>query len=378
MKNKLKLIFPATLALALLTSSRANADTADAPMLPATASANDTMSDTNANPAATMASLFGDPVIAKGKGVEIKQSALDEVVLGIKSAAAAHNETIPPQQMLGIESQMLSRLIQIQLLLQKSTDSDKAEGEKKANLQLTALLQRAGSQEMFERQLKAVGMTPQELRTKITQEATATATLTRELGVTVSDADAYAFYTNHPSDFEQPETVHVRHILLMTIDPATHTPLPADEIQIKRSKIEDILNQIHAGADFATLATQYSEDPGSKDKGGELPPFSHGEMVPEFEAAAFSMQTNTVSDVVTTAYGFHIIKLLDKTPAQQVDYAKVADKIKEFLVQQKTQKLAPAYLNDLEKAADVEILDADLKAAAAAASAATNAPTAAP
>ena len=121
-----------------------------------------------------------------------------------------------------------------------------------------------------------------------------------------------------------------------------------------------------AGEDFAVLAAQYSEDPGSKDKGGELPPFSHGEMVPQFEAAAFSMKTNTVSDVVTADYGFHIIKLIDKTPAEKVPYAKVADKIKDFLVQQKTEKLAPVYLADLTKAADVEILDPDLKAAAAA------------
>ena len=58
--------------------------------------------------------------------------------------------------------------------------------------------------------------------------------------------------------------------------------------------------------------------------------------------------------------------MLDKTPAKQVPYAKVADKIKDYLVQQKTEKLAPAYLAGLTKAADVEILDADLKAAAAA------------
>ena len=367
MNYKMKLFFSAAVMMALMTASGARAATAPA-----------TPADTNASPSATMASLFGDPVIAKGNGVEVKQSALDEVMLGIKSAAAAHNENIPPQQLMGIESQMLNRLIQIQLLLQKATDADRAEGKNKAELQITSLLQRAGSQEAFDRQLKAVGMTPDELRAKITQEATATATLTRELGVTVTDADAHAFYTNHPADFEQPETVHVRHILLLTMDPATRSPLPADQLQAKRKQIEDILKRVKAGEDFATLAEQYSEDPGSKAKGGELPPFSHGEMVPQLEAAAFSMQTNTVSDVVTTDYGFHIIKLLDKTPAQKVDYAKVADKIKDFLIQQKTQKLAPAYLAGLSKAANVEILNPDLKAAAAALAAATNAPAESP
>src|SRR5580693_1957109 len=131
MKTKMKLIFPAALAVALMTMSRANAVTSDSTMLTPIVT-NSAATDNNATPSATMASLFGDPVIAKGNGVEVKQSALDEVVLGIKSAAAARNQTIPPQQLMGIESQMLNRLIQIQLLLQKSTDADKAAGAAKA------------------------------------------------------------------------------------------------------------------------------------------------------------------------------------------------------------------------------------------------------
>jgi peptidyl-prolyl cis-trans isomerase C len=378
MNNKLKLNFSAALAALVVgtCSALAAANPASTNAAPAAA-------DTNANtntPAVAMTSLFGDPVIAKGKGVEVKQSALDEVVLGIKSAAAARNQTIPPQQLMGIEAQMLNRLIQIQLLLQKSTAADKTAGAAKAEQQLTNLLARAGSQAAFDRQLKAVGMSPTELRTKITQEATATATLTRELGVTISDADATNFYNAHPTDFEQPELAHVRHILLLTIDPVTRAPLSADQIASKHKQIDGILQRAQSGEDFAQLATQYSEDPGSKDNGGELPPFGHGEMVPQFEAAAFSMKTNTISSVVTTDYGFHIIKLLDITPAQKVPYAKVADKIKDYLSQQKTEKLAPTYLAGLSKAAGVEILDPDLKAAAAALeaqAAMTNAPTSA-
>ena len=370
MNTKMKLILPAALAAAMILSPSAHAATA-----PATTT-------TNAAPANAMTALFGDPAIAKGKGFEIKQSELDEVVTGIKSAAAAHNENIPAEQMNGIKAQMLNRLIQIQILLQKSTDADKAEGKKKADAQIAALLTRAGSPEAFERQLKAVGMSTGELRTKITQEATATATLTRELGITITAAEVQKYYTNHPADFEQPESAKAQHILLLTINPSTRAPLSDDQIKAKRTQIDDILKKAKAGDDFSKLATQYSEDPGSKDKGGELPPFSHGDMVPEFEAAAFALQTNSISDVVTTAYGYHIIKLLAKTPAKklvltdkvpQTDLT-IADKIKDFLTQQQTQKLAPAFLDGLKKTADVEILNEDLKAAIAALPAATNAP----
>jgi parvulin-like peptidyl-prolyl isomerase len=381
MKTKMKLIFPAVLAAILIASPRANATTAAvAP-------------GTNANPDAAMTALFGDPVIAKGKGFTIKQSDLDQVVLGIKSAAAAHNETIPAEQMAGIEGQMLNRLIQIQILLQRATDADKAEGKKKADTQIATLLTRAGSQEVFERQLKAVGMSPDELRTKVSQEATATATLTRELGVTVSDAEVKAFYDAHPADFEQPETVHIRHILILTIDPVTHAPLSADQVAAKRKQIDGLLKRVNAGEDFATLATQYSEDTSSKEKGGELPelPRDAQGIPPELLAAAFSLNTNQISDVVTMDLGYDIVKLLGKTPAKKLaltDIAPstdlpIADKVKDFLSQQKTEKLAPAYLDKLKKDAGVEILDVDLKAAlataeAAAAAAATNAPAAMP
>lgn len=367
MNKKMKVFFPAIIGAALIALPAAKAATAPS---------------TNQPSVDAMTALFGDPVIVKGKGFEIKQSDMDEVVTGIKSAAAAHGETIPPEQLTGIKAQMLNRLIQIQILLQKATDADKAEGKKKAEAQIAALLTRAGSQEAFERQLKAVGMTTDELRTKITQEATATATLTRELGITVTDAEVKQYYDTHPADFEQPESLKVQHILLLTMNPTTRAPLPDDQVKLKHQQIDDLLKRAKAGEDFSKLATQYSEDPGSKEKGGQLPPFTHGDMVPEFEAAAFALKTNTISDVVTTAYGYHIIKVEEKIPAKklmltdkvpQTDLT-IADKIKDFLMQQKTQKLAPTFLENLKKTASVEILNADLKAAIAALPAATNAP----
>ena len=318
-----------------------------------------------------VSAIFGDPVIVKGTGVSIKQSDLDQVVTSIKSAAAERGEEISAEQMTELKASMLERLIDTQVLLQKANDADNATGVKKANDALAELLKTAGSQETMDMQLKAAGTTEAELRTKFTQEATAMATLQRVLNVAVTPDEIKKFYDGNPTEFKQPEMVHVRHILLMTIDPTTHEPLPDDAVKAKRKEADDVLMKARSGEDFAKLAGQYSEDPTTKDKGGELPSFPRGQMLPEFEAAAFALTNNEISDVVTTMYGFHIIKLIDKTPAKTLAPTDtvpgtdqtISDRIKEYLSQKKTESLAPAYLTTLKSAADVQILDPDLSAA---------------
>jgi parvulin-like peptidyl-prolyl isomerase len=304
------------------------------------------------------AAQSGDPVIARGNGFVIKQSELDEAVVAAKAAMAQIGQSISPDQLATFKKQMVHRLVQIQLLSQKATASDKAAGKSLADMQFTNLLASSGSPEVLAVLAKAFGMTADELRTKMMREQTANVTLLRELGVTVTADEARQYYKEHLADYVHPETVHVSHILLMTMDPATHAPLPADKVNAKRRQIENILRRAKAGEDFAALAKQYSDDPGSRDKGGEYT-FPRGQMVPEFEAAAFGLaNTGDISDVVTTTYGFHIIKLLGRNPALNVDYAGAADRIKNYLSQQKSAKLAPAYLDNLEKTGVVEIIDA--------------------
>jgi parvulin-like peptidyl-prolyl isomerase len=133
-------------------------------------------------------------------------------------------------------------------------------------------------------------------------------------------------------------------------------------VAAKRKQIDDLRKRVLAGEDFAALAKQFSEDPGSKENGGELPEFPRGQMVPEFESAAFALSTNQVSEVITTQFGYHIIKLLDKTPAKKVDYATAATDIKDGLARMKISKLAPDYVKKLRTDDQVEILDANLKA----------------
>ncbi|HUA38459.1 MAG TPA: peptidylprolyl isomerase [Candidatus Sulfopaludibacter sp.] len=383
MKIRVKVIFPVALGASLL-AFPARAATANA-----SANAAPAGTGTNVNLDATMTALFGNPVIARGKGFEIKQSDLDEVMTGIKAGAAMRNQAIPPSQMKIIESQMLDQLIRVQLLLQQATDADRAAGKKTADAQMKTLLEQAGSPEALNRQFMALGMSMRQLRQRLEQDGTAQAVVVRELKISVTDAEARKSYDDHPADFELPERVRIAQIFLSTQDPLTGAELSDADKAAKKKEIEDILKRARAGADFSNLVEQYSEDAASKDKGGVYT-IARGRTFPEFEAAAFSLETNQISDVVTTASGYHLIKLLGKLPAQKLAYDSVlpnqtppdaltvSDYIKTVLTNQKVAQLAPPYLNTLRKEAGVEILDPDLNAAEQQiqAETATNAPAA--
>jgi len=112
------------------------------------------------------------------------------------------------------------------------------------------------------------------------------------------------------------------------------------EIEEIRKKAEDILKQAKKGANFADLAKKYSEDPGSKDKGGDLGFIVQGQTVPEFEKTAFGLDKGQISDLVKTQYGFHIIKVLEKESA----HTKLFDEVKDSL-------RAPLMLGEADKEA---------------------------
>jgi parvulin-like peptidyl-prolyl isomerase len=297
-------------------------------------------------------------------------------------------QTVPTAE---LEKTALNSLIVNQILLQKATDADKAAGKKEADEYIAQKVKQFGTQAAVEEQLKAAGKTFDGWRAEMTQQTTATAVMIRELNAAPTDVEVQKYYNDNTNASEVPEQVHVRHVLLLTIDPTTHAPLPDDQIKAKKKQIDDILKQARSGADFAALAKKFSDDPGSKNDGGELPPFAKASadpahaMVPEFEAAAFSLTNNQISDVITTQYGYHIIQLLDKTPAKKMALtdkvpssdATLADEIKNFLTGKKLQELAPAYIEKLSQSPGVEILDTALKALMAQTNALA-APTAAP
>lgn len=160
----------------------------------------------------------------------------------------------------------------------------------------------------------------------------------------ISDDQLLAQYKKNIQDYQVPDRAHVEHILLMTVG---KTDAEIEEIQ---KKAQDILNQARKGANFEDLAKKYSEDPGTKDKGGDLGWIVKGQTVAEFEKVAFSLPKGSISDLVKTQYGFHIIKIIDKETAHTKTFDEVKDSIRAPLMLSEADKQAGDIADKLSQA----------------------------
>lgn len=157
---------------------------------------------------------------------------------------------------------------------------------------------------------------------------------------TVSEATAKTYYDDQIKALRPEEEVQARHILVETDKQA-----------------KELAEKLTAGADFVALAKEFSKDPGTKDDGGMLGYFSRGQMVPQFEEAAFNLKKGEVSQPVQSQFGWHLIKLEDRRQKQPPTFDEVKDRLLAAMVHQKAQAIA----TDLRQKSQIEYVDAEIK-----------------
>jgi parvulin-like peptidyl-prolyl isomerase len=178
----------------------------------------------------------------------------------------------------------------------------------------------------------------------------------------VADGDVDQYYKDHPGEFDE---IRVRHILVSTQPPQAEDASGAKDNKAPdapktltkeeaRKKSEELLARARKGEDFAKLATENSDDPGSKDKGGEYDFFGHGKMVPEFEKAAFALKPGEISDLVETQYGFHIIKLEERRAGAAPESDQ---KVRQQIVEKLKQEKLDAKIDEITASSEVVVPD---------------------
>ena len=159
--------------------------------------------------------------------------------------------------------------------------------------------------------------------------------------MSVTEDELKTYYEEHRKNYHEEKAVHARHILFRVNPDAS-----AEEVEAVKNKAQEILKLARAGQDFATLAKNYSEDPGSAKNGGDLGYFTQSQMIKEFADAAFAIKPGEISDLVRTAFGFHIIKVEDVRPERDLSFDEVKDSIKKILTERKARDRAYAKARD--------------------------------
>lgn len=262
--------------------------------------------------------------------VATSHAAKDEILAQVgpykltKKEFEAKLETAPPQVKMilahqpGLKKALVKRWVEISLLSLAAKDEGLAnDPEVKARL------------EEVTRQILAQAYLEKKILAKTGQ---------------VSEKELQAYYEKHKDKYQEPEAVRARHILI-------EVPQNATKAQEKEAlkKAQEIRARILKGEDFAKLAKEYSADPGTKNRGGELGFFTRGQMVKAFEEAAFSLKPGEVSQPVRTPFGYHIIQVEEVRAAKQKSFEEVKGRIKEEILAKREQEALNKAIAELKK-----------------------------
>lgn len=214
------------------------------------------------------------------------------------AGAAAQLKTLDAATLKSALDRSALQLGERKLLLEAATDAKTVASPEEVKAALDAQYAQAGGEAQFSETLKSRGLDLEFVKTSIAEDAKIQKYLQGflEAAAKVTEAEVKTAYA-------EDKTATVRHILLLTKDKT-----PAEKAEI-RKKMDGILARAKKGEDFAALAKEFTEDPGSKETGGLYEDFSRGRMVKPFDDAAFSIPVGQISGIVETEYGYHVLKV---------------------------------------------------------------------
>lgn len=289
-------------------------------------------------------------VVARVNGEAINRTDLEEAVAEIEARAG---QPMPADQRDRVLRAVLDQLIGYRLLVQESAARKSAVTDAQVDARLDQIRSQFPSEEVFKEQLQQRKTTLPELREDTRKSMQISAMLQAELDAktAVTPEQINDFYVKNPSAFQQGERVKASHILVRV-----QANADAAEKEKARAKAAGLLADLKAGKDFAAIAKQYSDDPGSGAQGGDLGFFQRGQMVPPFEAAAFALPVGQTSDLVLSDFGFHIIRVTDRQPGRTQPLEEVKADIEEYLVGQNRETQTKLFVDSLKAKGKVEIL----------------------
>jgi len=289
-------------------------------------------------------------VVARVNGREVKKAELMDGAQMVQMRLAQVGQ--PVNASADFYHHVLDELIAIILLQQDAKAQGITASDQEVQQMLAARKQNFPNEEAYKKALAQAGITEEKLREQARDTIAVQKYVQTKLApqATVPDQTVKDFYEKNKGQMNVPERLHLRHILVMVDPKAT----PADREKAKQ-KAQDLLKRVQGGEDFAKVATEASDDPSSKGRGGDIGLVAKGQSPPAFEAAAFALKKpNELSPVVESTFGYHIIQLLERKEPSTVPFEQVKGRIVEMLKQQQVQKLFQVRADQLRAKGKVE------------------------
>lgn len=295
-------------------------------------------------------------VLARGKGFNITQGQLDEAFVNLRATMAAQGRDIPEAQRPAMEKQLLEKLVLTQILLDRANDDDRKKAAEKVAKLIADEKAKAKSEARFEAQVRAAGMSPELFQKQLGERAICEEVLDRELRprLGITPEKVRAFYEGNPGNFRQPERIRLQQVVFSLRTPSGAVLSEVDRAE-KKNLAGRLVERLRKGEDFTTLARDFSDDPAGRERGGEYV-FPVGRMVPEFEIAVLALATNQVSDVIVTPFGYHVVKVLERLPGEQLPFETVSNQLRTRMEIEATQNQLPEYQKSLFAETGVEFL----------------------
>ena len=289
-------------------------------------------------------------VLARVNGEAVNKAEFDRALSALE---ARNGGPVPAPQRDRIVREVLDQIVAYKLLIQESKTRKIDASDADVDARMKEIQTQFPTEDAFKQMLTARKTTLEQVRSDIRQDITVQKLIENAIAdkVAVKPEQVTDFYSKNPDQFKQPERVRASHILIMV-------PKGSDDAAktAARTKAADILKDVKAGKDFAALAKQHSQDPGSAPKGGDLGFFQQGQMVGPFNDVAFKLTPGQVSDLVETEFGFHIIKVAEKQAARTVPLDEVRPQLEQYLERTNREQQTDAFVNGLKTKGKIEIL----------------------
>ncbi len=289
-------------------------------------------------------------VLARVNGEKIERWEFDNAVKRMEARAGG---PVPPDKRDEVLRGVLDQLVAYHLLAQESRARKLPVPDADVDARLAEIRKGFATEEAFRQGIAAQGLTLEQLTSQTRTSIEVSKMIDAEVNskVSVQDPEVKGFYDQNVERFKQGDSVHAAHILIGV--PQGATP---DQKAEARSRAAAVLKTIKAGGDFATLARASSQDSGSAQNGGDLGFFPKGQMTPAFEEAAFKLKPGSVSPLVETPFGFHIIKVIERRAPRTAPFAEVSGQIKDFLTQGQREQKLEQFVEQVKAKGKVEIL----------------------